>query len=402
MPSDWAEVRLGDVVEEVTVGHVGPMAREYVATGIPFLRSQNVAPHALDMSEVKFITPEFHARLKKSGLKPGDVVTVRTGKPGATAVIPYWLPVANCSDLVITRPGQHVDSRWLSYYINGAAGGFVASRLVGAVQQHFNVGAAKEMSLPLPPLAEQRGIATTLGALDDKIEAIERTNRISEQLAQALYRAWFIELTPWGGVVPADWREGSLSELLTSVKRQIKAGDHPELPYVPIDMMAMRSLGLADFRPNEDAQSSLITFAKNDILIGAMRVYFHRVSIAPFDGITRTTCFVLRPKESAYLEYALLLCNEDSTIQFAEASSKGSTMPYAVWDGGLANMSVLIPTVEVAQKFSELVGPLAMRLRDGLFELRRLHELRDVLLPELLSGRVRVPEAAEVVEEAVA
>ena len=92
---------------------------------------------------MKYIGRPFHDQLRKSALHPGDVVTVRTGKPGTTAVVPDSWGETNCADLVIIRPGPELDSRWLSYYINGAVSGFISSRLVGAVQQHFNVGAAK-------------------------------------------------------------------------------------------------------------------------------------------------------------------------------------------------------------------------------------------------------------------
>jgi type I restriction enzyme S subunit len=154
--NDWRQVKLGDVADEVTVGHVGSMAQEYRSTGIPLLRSQNVLPHSFDLKDVKYIDSDFHARLKKSALRAGDVVTVRTGKPGATAVIPAHWAEANCSDLVITRPGSEINAHWLSYYINSAATGYIDSQLVGAVQQHFNVGAAKNMTLNLPPDEQER------------------------------------------------------------------------------------------------------------------------------------------------------------------------------------------------------------------------------------------------------
>src|SRR5215510_5312830 len=118
MVGEWREVVLEEVAEDVTVGHVGPMASEYVMGGIPFLRSQNVEPLRINDSDLKFITPAFHERLKKSALSPGDVVIVRTGKPGACAVIPRTFPVANCSDLVIVRCGAHLDPRFLAYYVN--------------------------------------------------------------------------------------------------------------------------------------------------------------------------------------------------------------------------------------------------------------------------------------------
>ena len=144
MVSDWPVVSLGDVAADITVGHVGPMASEYQPTGIPFLRSQDIKPYRLKLSGVAHISEVFHARLQKSALKPGDVVIVRTGKPGTAAFIPESLPIANCSDLVIVRPGKQLDSRFLVYYVNSLGNSHVASHLVGAVQQHFNVGSARQ------------------------------------------------------------------------------------------------------------------------------------------------------------------------------------------------------------------------------------------------------------------
>lgn len=83
----WQEVALDEVADEVTVGHVGSMASEYIEDGIIFLRSLNVLPHRIDLTDCKFISPEFHGQLKKSSLKPGDVMIVRTGKPGTAAVV---------------------------------------------------------------------------------------------------------------------------------------------------------------------------------------------------------------------------------------------------------------------------------------------------------------------------
>jgi type I restriction enzyme S subunit len=80
------KVKLKEVCREITVGHVGPMAEEYVEVGIPFLRSQNISPYRLDYANLKFISEDFHKRLKKSALTPGDVVVVRTGYPGTVQI----------------------------------------------------------------------------------------------------------------------------------------------------------------------------------------------------------------------------------------------------------------------------------------------------------------------------
>lgn len=154
----------------------------------------------------------------------------------------------------------------------------------------------------------------------------------------------------------------------------------------------MNTFGLSDVKPNEEAQSSLITFKKDDIIIGAMRVYFHRVIIAPFDGITRTTCFTLRPIDADYLGFGLLCCDQDSSIEYAQQTSKGSTMPYAVWDGGLGDMVISIPDSKTARAFNDLVMPMIRIIQSSFAENRSLRDLRDSLLPRLMSGELDISD----------
>ena len=183
-----------------------------------------------------------------------------------------------------------------------------------------------------------------------------------------------------------------LKDMLQLRKDGTKAGKNTELPYLPIDVIPMNDLSITEVKPNEEAQSSLIMFNKNDILIGAMRVYFHRVVIAPFDGITRSTCFVLRPYNNVYLSFGLLCCNQRSSIDYAQATSKGSTMPYAIWDNGLGDMEITIPDIETASKFNKIIKPMLEIIQKSFYEVQRLQELRDILLPKLMSGELDVSD----------
>lgn len=150
---------LVDQCERVTVGHVGPMKDRYQSEGIPFLRSQNVRPFEISFDGMMFIDEQFDVELKKSRLRPGDVAVVRTGYPGTAAVIPSTLPTANCSDLVVIRPGRLLNPHFLAAFLNSNIGKrAVAGELVGAAQKHFNVGSAKKVLLPLPPLADQQNL----------------------------------------------------------------------------------------------------------------------------------------------------------------------------------------------------------------------------------------------------
>ncbi len=131
---------LAQVCAGITVGHVGSMASRYVESGVPFLRSKNVRPFEVSLEDLVYIDADFHNSLRKSSLRPGDLVVVRTGYPGTAAVIPKTMEEANCSDLVVIHLGPDVDPYYLCLLFNSTFGqSLVGSRLVGTAQKHFNV-----------------------------------------------------------------------------------------------------------------------------------------------------------------------------------------------------------------------------------------------------------------------
>ncbi len=121
------------------------------------------------------------------------MVVVRTGNPGVSCVVPESLPDANCSDLIVIRPGSKLDPHFLSYYINSITQSHIKGQLVGAIQQHFNIGAAKEILFPKVSKAYQQRIAAVLTALDAKIELNQRINAELEGMAKLLYDYWFVQ-----------------------------------------------------------------------------------------------------------------------------------------------------------------------------------------------------------------
>lgn len=170
----WTDRPLHTLCRRITVGHVGSMANQYKPSGIPFLRSQNIRPFSVSMENLVYIDEDFHAALEKSSLQAGDVAIVRTGYPGTAAVIPETLGVANCSDLVIVRPGPEVDAHFLTAFFNSAFGKvMVSGKVVGAAQKHFNVGAAKHVVLHLPPINEQHSIVAAAAELRAETQRLE-------------------------------------------------------------------------------------------------------------------------------------------------------------------------------------------------------------------------------------
>lgn len=422
MPKSWPDVLLGDVAAEITVGHVGPMATRYVPSGTPFLRSQNVKRLRLDLTDVKFIPPDFHSQLAKSRLRPGDVVIVRTGEPGACAVIPDELQDANCSDLVIIRPGEHLDSRYLAYYVNVAASHHVASHLVGAVQQHFNVGAARTLPMKLPPLGEQKEIADVLGSLDDKIEQNRRTGRKLEALARAMFKAWFVDFEPVKakaagatafpgmpvetfatlptrlvdselGPVPEGWKVGKLGDNAEINKASVKAGQITgEIEYVDIASVTVGELsGVQRVDFAEAPSRARRRIGHGDTIWSCVRpnrrshLFVHS---PPPNRIASTGFAVISPKVlgAAYIYEAT---TRSEFVDYLVANADGSAYP-AVRADHFARADMLVPPQPIRDGFESLAMPLRDLVASGNKESEKLAALRDYLLPRLLSGRVRV------------
>jgi type I restriction enzyme S subunit len=230
MSANWVEHLLGDLCSEITVGYVGSMAKEYIDEGIPFFRSKNIREHRIDWSDVKYVSKAFHKKLKKSKLRPGDVAVVRTGKPGTACVIPGEVHEANCSDLVIMRVNPDLlSAHFLSYYLNSIANHQINSRLVGAVQQHFNVGAAKKLSIVVPDIAEQRRIVKIVKDLDDKIKINHKINRTLEQMVRAIFKSWFVDFEPVKAKIAALEAGDSEDDALLSAMQAISGKGEAQL-----------------------------------------------------------------------------------------------------------------------------------------------------------------------------
>ncbi len=415
MAGEWQEIALEEMAADVTVGHVGPMASEYVPTGIPFLRSQNVEPLRINNIDLKFITPEFHARLKKSALSPGDVVIVRTGKPGACAVIPESLRTANCSDLVVIRCGPKLDPRFLSYYVNSVAAHHVGSHLVGAVQQHFNVGSARKMVLRLPGISEQRAIARILGALDDKIEANRRMNETLEAIARALFKSWFVDFDPVRA--KAEGRDPGLpreiEDLFPNSFEDSELGEIPKGWEVRgLDGIAdyLNGLALQKFPPDDGASLPTIKIAqlRAGHTDGADRVsakvpaeYVIEDGDVLFSwsgsleveiwcgGRGALNQHLFKVSSRHFPKWFYFWWTRHHLQDFRDiAADKATTMGH-IQRHHLSEAKALVPQPAILKAMDRIMAPLLDRLTANTVEFRTLAALRDALLPKLLSGEIR-------------
>lgn len=250
----------------------------------------------------------------------------------------------------------------------------------GSAREVFSWDELCKTELNIPGIEEQKRIVQRSKLILNRVKQLENIIYSLSQMAQTLFDEQFgkwcfnIENVSTGREVM------KLGNLLTNTKNAIKPEDVGDLPYLPIDYIPKKKLTTDVFCPNEEANSSLITFNKGDILIGAMRVYFHRVIISLADGVTRSTCFVLKPFDEKYRYFALLLCNRDETISFASEHSKGTTMPYAVWEDNLDSLLFIKPTEDEINAFNEKVVPIFTSIYAYNSEIKVLKGMQIALL----------------------
>lgn len=381
-------------VARLTVGFVGPMKAEYRQTGVPFLRSQNVQPHRLALDDVLHISEEFHARIRKSALRPGDVVIVRTGKPGTAAVVPDSLEEANCSDLVVVRPGRTLNPKWLSYFINTSSRAHVEAHTVGAVQQHFNVGSAARLAIPVVPIGEQEAVVEVLGTLDDKIAANATMATTAEKIAQNMFGSLALR----AGRVP-------LTDLATPLLGGTPVRADAILWSGPVRWVSARDITGASHhvvldteeRISEAASASAARLTAHPIgtVVLTARGTVGAVARLAEPAAINQSCYAFRPDASPA---PLLYFAVRAAVDQMRAMAHGSVF-------STVNMRTLtqlmVPDVrELSAHAGEIEAYLSIVV-GVVRENVRLSALRDTLLPELMSGRLRVKDAERAVEQAL-
>lgn len=375
MKSNWQRVPLSEVAD-LTVGFVGTMAKHYIEDGVPFLRSTNISPFKIDLSDLKYISREFNEKISKSQLNPDDVVIVRTGKPGACAVIPSKPEPWNCSDLVIIRPNkQRIMPLYLASYIN-LASGVINAHLVGAVQQHFNVGAAKNMIIDVPPIEEQKKICGLIGAIIDKIELNQRINDNLQQQVQILFKEQFLSHDE----IPDGWKAltlGDVSEISAGgdKPKRISNQKTEECPY-PVYSNGISNEGLYGYTADYKISAESVTVSARGT-IGF--VCLRRIQYTP---IVRLVTLI--PHTDIISAKYLYLWLKNVPIHGTGTTQQQLTVP------DFRKTEIIIPSAIEMAAFTDTVSPLFQQMWANQDENNKLADIRDTLLPKIMSGEIGV------------
>jgi type I restriction enzyme S subunit len=315
----------------------------------------------------------------------------------------------------IVRGNHRADTRFLSYVLSQTD---ISGYLTGSTMPKLTQGNLNRLPVIAPPLAEQKAIAAVLGSLDDKIELNRRMNTTLEAMARALFQSWFVDFDPVRakldgripvglddataslfpdlleestlGHIPKGWTAGQLGDIGTNSRRSVQPSDIAlNTPYIALEHMPRRCIALGDWDDSADVASGKSAFKKGEILFGKLRPYFHKVGVAPFDGVCSTDILVLAPKSPEWFGFLLGHASSDELIQFTDLASTGTKMPRTNWSD-ISSFKVALPPKPIAAAFTRNMQPLIDRIHANLHQSRTLATLRDTLLPKLLSGELSV------------
>lgn len=418
LDDSWELKTIGDLVSakeaDVQTGPFGTMlqASSYAINGTPVIAVKDIGVNKILHGNSPLINDADTERLSKYKLLQGDIVFGRKGAVDRRALVTAkeegWIQGSDCIRIRFTSP--NIDSIFVSYFLGTKFyTNWILSNAQGTTMPSLNQEILKRVPIPIPSVEEQRRIASVLLVIDQKIELNNSINKNLEGMAQALFKRWFVDFefpnengetykSSGGefensdlGLIPKGWKLGSIGDIASHRKDAIKPADIPSgTVYVGLEHVPRKKLALDSCGTSDALESNKTCFKKGDILFGKLRPYFHKVSIAPFNGVCSTDIIALNATEETYYGYLVSHLFSDSLVDYVTQCSNGTKMPRTNWND-ISRFKIVIPDAKVSSDFTGIIKGIVNKMQSNFFENQQLSHIRDSLLPKLMSGEIRVP-----------
>lgn len=399
--SGWEMVAVRDVADVFDGPHATPAKTE---DGPWYLSISSLSNGRFSFAQSAHLSDVDLPRwTKRVAPRPGDTLFSYETRLGEAAYWDHDVPAALGRRMGLLRPKQgKVEPRYLAYaYLGPQFQDVIREKtLHGATVNRIPVGEMPSWPILLPQIEDQRAILGVLDAMDDLIENNRRRVAVLEGMARAIYREWFVKFRYPGhedvplvdsalGLIPEGWSAGILDDIVTVSKASVDPATlDPETSAVGLEHIPRQQITLDDWGKAGSQGSRKAVFEKGDVLFGKIRPYFHKVSVAPVDGICSTDAIVIRP-HAAHWGQAVFAASSAEFVTHATQTSNGTKMPRADWKV-LGKWPLTIPPTQIAESFSELARHQLALAETLMFENRRLVAMRDLLLPKLVTGQIDV------------
>ena len=360
-------------------------------------------------------------------ITPGDMLFSWSGNPDTSIDVFRWGGEEGWLNQHIFKvtPREGISAEFLFFLLKWLKPRFaeIARNKQTAGLGHVTIQDLKRMQVAVPEVDEQAAIVEIIGPIHEKIELNRRINETLEAMARAIFRDWFVDFGPTRAKMegrapylapdiwslfpdrldedgkPEGWRTGKLGDVAKQVGQTVSPETlDPDTPYIGLEHMPRRSIALSEWEGAGKVTSGKLAFQKGDFLFGKLRPYFHKVGIAPLDGICSTDIVVLNARERSVAAFVLACISQAEFVAFTDRTSDGTKMPRTSWSR-MERYGVCLPDSAALEAFNALAHPLLDRIVANIHESRTLAATRDLLLPKLMSGEVRVKDAAKLVEE---
>ena len=395
--TSWREVKLGDIclIIDGDRGKNYPRENEFSRDGYClFLNTKNVPNIKFDFSECVFISKDKDALLRKGKLKFEDIVVTTRGTLANFAYYTKECIYSNIrinSGMVILRnENQNLYTPYLYHFLMSK--NFkqqVSSFATGSAQPQLPIKDMKNILISLPPFEVQKKIAGVLGALDDKIELNNKINNNLEQQAQALFKSWFVDFEPFGGVMPEDWQCLTLGEVTENIRATIGKNNYTVLSAVNTGKLQPSDEYFSKQVYSKNTEKYIIVeegnFAYNPARINIGSIGINELGYTGCVSPVYVAVKVDKNYESFFRFYFKSSIFNEETKTRASGSVRQS-LNYS----DFALIEINYPSQDIAKKFNELYKNFFKVEKEIENENQRLIELRDALLPKLMSGEIDV------------
>lgn len=409
---------------------------DFVSSGIPVLSARHITNGQIVASdELRFVSRQMYAKWMPVPLRGGDILLTSEAPLGEL----FWLK--NNTEYVLgqrlfaLRPDQaKLDPGYLYYYLKTSVGqAALHGRASGSTVQGIRQSELLKVEIELPGSTyEQREISTVLCSLDDRIDYNRALAANLEAIARRLFKAWFVDFDPVRakaageapvgladdiaalfpdrfveselGEIPEGWKVGTLGDVCELNPETWSTKKHPEiLEYIDLSNVKSGCIEEAtSYLWDESPSRARRVLRCGDTIVGTVRPGNRSFVLIATDGLTGSTGFaVLRPSHSHRREYLYLAATSDNAIERLAHLADGAAYP-AVRPDVVTGTEVVIPNDEIMRQFSVITCPMFDQIAVCQSEASVLSSLRDLLLPRLISGKLRVADAESLIEEAIA
>lgn len=402
------------------------VSKDYVESGVPVIRGQNMGGKWVSGSFV-FVSPEKAEQLQQNKARPGDVVFTQRGTLGQVSIVPaspYAEYIVSQSQMKITLDPNKADAGFIYYLFKSEHQlRYILNSAIQTGVPHTNLGILRKTPVTVPSLKAQKSIAGMLCALDDRITLLRETNTSLEAIAQALFKSWFVDfdpvrakasgLEPEGmdtataalfpnsfeeselGWVPRGWGYSTIGQSFILTMGQSPPGDTYNetgegLPFYQgrtdfgFRFPTQRVFCKAPTRIAETGDTLVSVRAP----VGDANVALQRCAIG------RGVAGIRHPEgHQSFVFYSIQILKKHFELYNGEGTVFGS-----INKKDFQNLPVIQSCDPVLRSFESIVAPLDSAIELNEQKLRSLTQLRDTLLPRLISGQLRLPEAEEQIE----